>query len=106
MYVEIRTLGVEVVKFVAFLTEGLGYFLRPFLILCLLEQFLFLRRTFTIADLGLQILDLLLEEVVALLFVDVLTGLVTDICFQMLEVNLTVDNLHHLEETFFDGLCL
>ena len=84
--------------------ESLVHIGRPFLFGCLLQQFVFLGRRLTVSHLSLHVLDLLLEEVVALLLVDVLTGLVADIGLQVLKVNLTVDHLHHTEQTLFHCL--
>ena len=41
-----------------------------------------------------------------MLLVNILTGLVADIGFQILKVDLTVDDLHHIEETFLHRLHL
>ena len=48
--------------------------------------------------LSLQVLDLLLQEVVPLLFVYILSRLVADVGFQILQVNLTVQELHQREQ--------
>ena len=100
LHVEIGTLWIQVVQFVGLLIEHLTHLIRPFLSLGLTQQFALLGCRLAIAHLRLQILDLLLEEVVTLLLVDVLTRLVADVGLQVLEVDLTVQDLHHAEQAF------
>ena len=71
-----------------------------------LQQFVLLGRRFPIAHLGLQVLNLLLQKVVALLFVKVLTRLVAYIGLQMLQVNLAVQHFHRGKQTLLDGFRL
>ena len=49
------------------------------------------------AHLGLQVLDLLLQEVITLLLVQVLTRLVADVSLQVLQVDLAIQDLHGRE---------
>ena len=56
------------------------------------------------SHLSLHILDLLLEEVISLLFIDIFTRLVADVGLESLEVDLTIDQFHHSEEALFYSL--
>ena len=101
LYVELRTLWIQVVQLVCFLVEGFVHLCRPFLLGSLLQQFVFLGRRFAVPHLCLHVLDLLLQEVVTLLLIDILTRLIADVCLQVLQIDLTVDQFHHSEEAFF-----
>ena len=102
LHIELRTLGIQVVELIGFLTEHFFYFVRPVFMFSLAQEFALLHRL-TITHLSLHIFNLLLEDVITLLFVDVLTGLVADIGLQVLEVDLTIDDLHHPKESLLDG---
>ena len=104
-YIEFRTLRIQIVQLVGFLKKSLTDLCRPFFSFCLLQQFIFLRRRF-VTHLCLHVLNLLLQEVVALLFINILTSLVTDVSFQILKVDFAIDDFHHIEETFFYRLHL
>ena len=104
-HIKLRALRIQVVEFVCFLIKRLADVHRPFLAFCLLHQFIFLRRRF-VTHLCLHILDLLLQEVVTLLLINILTGLIADICLQVLEIDLTIDDFHHVEETLLHRLHL
>ena len=101
LYIELGTLRIQVVEFVSLFEEHFTHLVGPFLVFGLAEQLTLLRRRLAVAHLGLQVLNLLLQEVVALLLVDVLTSLVSDVGFQVLEVDLAVQNLHQAEQSFF-----
>ena len=77
-YVEVGRVLVQLIQFLSLLVEELLNVLRPFLLFGLLQQFLLLRGTL-VAHFGLQVLDLLLQEVVTLLLVNIITRLVADI---------------------------
>ena len=47
-----------------------------------------------------------MQEVVSLLLVDILTGLVADVGLQVLQVDLTVDDLHQVEESLLHQFLL
>ena len=98
--VELRTLRIQVVELIGLLIKDLAYLIRPLLVLCFTEQLTLLRCRLTIAHLCLQVLDLLLQEIVSLLFIDILTSLVSDVGLEVLEVDLTVQDLHHTEQAF------
>ena len=76
------------------------------LFLSLLQQVSLFLSCLTVAYLGLQVLNLLLQEIVLLLLVQVFTGLVADIGLQMLQVDFAVQHLHYREQSFFNGLGL
>ena len=103
LHVELRTLRIQVVKLVSLFVEGALNVVRPVLLTCLVQKLLLLHRL-TVTHLSLHVLDLLLQEVVALLLVDILTGLVADVGLQVLQVDLAVQNLHQTEEPFLHGL--
>ena len=56
----------------------------------------------SVSYLRLQVLYLLLDEVVALLFIQVVACFLADILFQFLKFQLAIRHLHQSEETFFD----
>ena len=103
--VEVGRVLVHLIQLLQFLIEVLLYLLRPQLFLGLLQQVLLLGRTL-VAHLGLQVLDLLLQEVVTLLFVDIVTCLVADVQLQGLKVYLAIDNAHHVEQTLLNTVYL
>ena len=103
-HIEVGALRIQVVQLVGFLVEVFGHLIRPFLVLGLLQQLGLLGRRLAVGYLRLQVLDLLLQEVVALLLVDVLARLVADVGLQRLQVNLAVDVLHHREEALLDAV--
>ena len=101
--VEVWTLWLEVVELVALFMENLLNLLRPFLPTGLAQQLGFLGRLL-VAHLGLHVLDLLLQEVVLLLLVNVLAGLVANVCLQLLKIDLPIQALHGTKEALLDGL--
>ena len=58
------------------------------------------------SHLSLHILNLLLQEVVALLLVDILTCLVTDFGLKIKQVNLAIHDTHGIEQTLLHGVHL
>ena len=105
LHIEFRTLRIQIVQLLHFLKESLVDLSRPVFLLCLLYQFVFLRRR-VISHLRLHVLNLLLQEIVTLLLVDVFACFVPDVCLQILEVDLTIDNFHHVEKSFLDRVHL
>ena len=105
LHIEFRTLRIQIVQLLHFLIEGFVDLSRPVFLLSLLYQFVFLRRR-VISHLRLHVFNLLLQEIVTLLLVDVFACLVPDVCLQILEVNLTIDNFHHIEKSFLDRVHL
>ena len=90
LYAVLRTLRVEHVEFVKFLAESLCNVLRPVLLSRFLLKLLAFRRTFASAKFLLYVLNLLLQEVFALLLVEILAGLCADILLQFEQLNLLV----------------
>ena len=93
LHVILRTLWIQVIQLIALLTEILGHLVLPHLVAAFGKQIVLFGRL-AVAHLGLDILNLLLQEVITLLLVDILTGFVTDISLQVLQVNLAVQHLH------------
>ena len=90
LYAILRTLWVEHIELVEFLTENLCNILRPVLLSRFLLKFLAFRRTFASAKFLLDVLNLLLQEVFALLFIEILASLCADILLQFEQLNLLV----------------
>ena len=93
----VRTLWVEGVEFVEFFVEHVLHVLVPFFLPSLAQQFHTLGRALAVAEFFLDVLDLLLQEVFALLLVDVLTGAAADVLFQFQQLCLLVDDLQQVE---------
>ena len=106
LHVILRALRVQLVKLVGFLIECLGHILRPLLLLGLFEQLALFRRAFAVAHFSLQVLYLLLQEVVALLLVNVVAGLVPYVLLEAQQRELPVDYAHCAEQPFLDGVLL
>ena len=96
---------IQLIQFVCFLIEEFLDVLGPFLHTGLFQQVLLLRCTL-ITHLSLQVLDLLLQEIVSLLLVNVVTRLVADVEFQVLQVNLAIHDTHGVEQTLLHGVHL
>ena len=90
LYAILRTLRVEHIELVEFLTENLCNILRPVLLSRFLLKFLAFWRTFASAKFLLDVLNLLLQKVFALLFVEILASLCADILLQFEQLNLLV----------------
>ena len=78
LHIEIGRLHLEAIQLLNLLVEGVLHLFRPFLTPSFFQQGSLLRRR-TRANLSLQILNLLLQEIVLLLLIQVLTRLVADI---------------------------
>ena len=97
LHVEVGRVLVDLVQFLYLFIEILLDVLGPFLRLGLLEQFLLLGGAL-VAHLGLQVLDLLLQEVVALLLVNIVARLVADVQLQRLQVDFAIDDAQGIEQ--------
>ena len=75
LHTVLGTLLMQQVELVDFLAERLAHLLGPLLFLGSFDEFGPLWRTLAVAQLLLDVLDLLLQEIFALLFVDVLACL-------------------------------
>ena len=105
LHVVVGRVRVHLVQFLYLLIEELLDVLGPLLLGGLLQQLLLLGRVL-VAHLGLQVLDLLLQEVVPLLFVDVVARLVANVQLQRLQVNLAVHDTHGVEQALLDRVQL
>ena len=95
----IRTLGVKYVEFFQLFLKDFSHFARPFLIAGFLFELSLLGRAFATAQLFLDVLDLLLQEVLALLFVELFTRLHTNLIAQLQELQLAVEQAQGIERT-------
>ena len=102
LHVVVGALWVEVVEFREFLFEDLLCLLRPLPCPRLLHEFLALRTAVLVAKLFLDVLYLLVQEIVALLCVEVLMSLHADLLHQSEKLVLAVQYLQKLKETSFD----
>ena len=75
LYTVIRALRIQRVQLVQFSLESLGDLVRPFLVPCLVDQFLLVGCGVTVAQFLLDVLDLLVQEVFTLLLVKILPRL-------------------------------
>ena len=82
LHAVVRALRIEVVELLHLLVEEFPRLFRPFLGLRLLHELLALRTTALVAEFLLNVLYLLVEEVVALLSVQVLMRFLPDILHQ------------------------
>ncbi len=101
-----RALGVEEVEFVEFLLEGLCHLVVPFLLGSLLLEFLALGRALAVAEFLLDVLDLLLQEVLSLLFIDVVACLRADVLLELEQLHLLVKAFQGLDDTVLERVAL
>ena len=97
----VRTLRVQCVQLVHFLAEYLSHLFRPFLFLGFLFQLLAFRRSLAATQFLLDILHLLLQEVFALLFVQVFARLHADVLLQFQQLRLAVEDFQQSEQAVF-----
>ena len=90
-------LRIQLVQFVQLSVESLVHFLAPLLVLGFLLQFLPLRTALARPEFFLDVLNLLLEEVLALLFVNVNLGLCLDVVLQFEQLQLPVERLQQVK---------
>ena len=95
LHAVLRSLRVEHVELVEFLEEHLLNVFRPLLAECLYFEVVTLRRAVAVAQFFLDVLDLLLQEVLALLFVDVFARLGSNVLTQLQQLYLLVERLQY-----------
>ena len=93
---------VEHIQLIELLEEGSPDIFVPFLLLGLLHQFLAFWRAFAVTQLLFDVPDLLLQEVLTLLFIKVLTGTTPDVLLDLLQLELTVHDAQHLDHTLLE----
>ena len=95
------TLWVKRIEFLEFFLEGFLHILVPFLGLSLVENLFFLRTHIVAAQLFLDVLELLLQEVFTLLLVDVVLGLSSDVRLESVHLHQHVFHLQCFYDTVF-----
>ncbi len=106
LHAVVGTLLVEGGEFAHLLVEDLLHLRRPLLRLSLLGELVAVAVAGTVAEFGLDVLYLLVEEVVALLGVEFLVGFHADILHHVEELVLAAHNLQQLEEAVLDAVDL
>ena len=102
LHTVLRALRVEGVQFVQFFVEcGCNVF-GPYLVHGLFLQFFLLQVAVSPRQFLLDVLDLLLQEVFALLLVQVFAGFGSDVLFQFQQLYLTVNDAQHGEHAFLE----
>ena len=102
----VGTVDIQLVQALHFLIENSFCLLGPFLFLCFLQQCLFLGAAFIVAQLLVDILQLLAQEVFALLIVDGMLCLVVDIQPQISILYLPVEQLQQVKCTHLHVIIL
>ena len=95
-----RTLRVEHVQLVQLFGEHLFNLVGPYFLIGLHEQFKAFRASFSVAQLLLDVLDLLLKEVFSLLLINLLTRLRADVLFQLQQLAFLVQHLQCADYAF------
>ena len=98
LYVEVWRVLVYLVQLLHLFVEVFLDVLGPVFFAGFFQQ-VFLFGCTLVAHLGLQVFYLLLQEVVALLFVNVVTRLVADVELQRLQVDFAVNDAQHVEQS-------
>lgn len=103
LHVVVGALGVELVQLLHLLVEVALHVVGPLLLPGLLREGFLLRCALVAANLCLHVLDLLLQEVVALLGVEVVARLVAYVELQVFQRQLAVEEAQGGEEAFLHG---
>ena len=89
-------------EFIEFLIEEVLHVVRPLLEPCLRLQLLCLWRRLVSSHLGLYVLNLLLQEVLALLLVEFVVGLLTYVVAYLYKLQLTVEMTQYHEHALLE----
>ena len=106
LYVVVGRLGIDALELHHLLLEGVGHLLAPQLLLGLAAQFVDVLILHTAAQLVLDVLQLLLQEVLALLLVDFLTGAQLDAGLEVGKLHFAVEDREQVGGTLLERLLL
>ena len=98
----VGALWIEHVELVEFLAEHFLHVVAPELCLSLFFQLLALGRTLTVAQFLLDVLNLLLQEVFTLLFVEVFASLRAYVLLEFEQLHFLVHHAQHADDALLD----
>ena len=100
LYAVIGTLRIKRIELIQLLIEDLAHLFRPLLILRFLFQLAVFGRAFAVAQFLLDVLDLLLQEIFALLFVDVFARFGANVLLDLQQLHFFIEGAQSDVDTF------